>query len=118
MILSGNGAKGVNLFTSLGTPSFCFVRPQQPANSTQGTEKAKAVGEEYTAGGLKKGGTVPGVLRRMLSCHPYLLSLLSCHPSSLTTFQSALTVSGPQELMMLISPPHPPVFPSPTQSPA
>jgi len=52
-----------------------------------------------------------------LGCHPYLLSLLICHPSSLTTSQSTLTVSGPQELVMLIFL-IPTVFPYPGLAPA
>lgn len=52
-----------------------------------------------------------------LGCYSYLRSLLTCHPSSLRTSQSTLTVSGPQELVMLIFP-IPSVCPPPALSPA
>lgn len=72
VIPSGNKAKSVSLFAGLGTSRFCFVCPRQPENSTQGTEKARAVGEEYPAGSLQKGGTVAGVLRSRLLRLPSL----------------------------------------------
>jgi len=72
VILSGNKAKSVNLFTGLGTSRLCFVCPPQPANSTQGTEKAKAVGGLHRAGSGKQGGRVPDVRRSMLVRLPSL----------------------------------------------
>lgn len=61
---------------------------------------------------LQEGSTEQAVSKRQthisseicrLHCHPYILSHLICHSSSLGTTQSTLMVSGPQELMMLIS---------------
>lgn len=84
VMLSGNRAKSMNLFTRLGTSHFCFVCLQQPANCTRGAEKAEAVAEQYTAGSLKKPQQSSEI--RCVGCHPHLLSLLVCFPSLPTTF--------------------------------
>lgn len=87
VMLSGNRADSMNLFTRLGTSHFCFVCLQQPANCTRGAEKAEAAAEQYSAGSLKKGGIAPAILRNTLLMLPSpLLSLLVCLPSSPATF--------------------------------
>lgn len=121
MIPSGNRPKSVSLFAGLGTSWLCFVCPRQPENSTQGTEKARAVGEEYPAGSLQKGGTVAGVLRSMLLRLPSLPPLSPPLPSQFTYNISVHSGSfwgqGTHDAHF----PHPtgipPVFPSPALSP-
>lgn len=111
VILSGNTAKSVHVFTDLGTSHLCFVCPWQPANSTQGTEKAKAVEGAYTAGSLKKGGTVPGVLRSMLvrlpsqpPCSPHLPSQFTYN---ISVHLGGFWARGPCDAHF----PHPPSIP-------
>lgn len=119
VMLSGNRADSMNLFTRLGTSHFCFVCLQQPANCTRGAEKAEAAAEQYAAGSLKKGGTAPAVLRNTLLMlpspppqPPRLPSQFTCDISSpLGQFL------GPRNHLVMLIFPVPLLYPPPVLPP-